>query len=115
MNKQDLIMYVRAQLYHHSKIVRQGKDQKAVDNSTAKIIVLQDIYSQVKRLDDELTFTGLYYRNNEWEENTKLKIVIPSKGYLTRTDEAYILLDEYDKYPVRNFTRNEIILREPES
>lgn len=45
MNKQDLIQYLRAQLYHHSKIVHQGKDQKAVDNSTAKIIVLQDIYS----------------------------------------------------------------------
>lgn len=115
MNKQDLIMYVRAQLYHHSKIVRQGKDQKAVDNSTAKIIVLQDIYSQVKRLDEQLTFSGLYNRNDEWEENTKLKILIPSKGYLTRTDEAYILLPEYDKYPVCNFTMNKIILREPES
>lgn len=115
MNKQELIQYVHAQLYHHIKIAHQALDQKVVDNSKAKIIVLQDIYSQVRRLDDEVTFTDLYYRNFEWETNTKLKIVIPSKGNLTRTDEADILVDEYGKYPVCSFTRNKIILREPES
>lgn len=115
MNKHELLQYVEGQLYKYAKTQSHSSDPVLMENCRIRIDVLTDLFSKIKLLQEEdVTFKQLYYRNFEWETNTRLKIVIPEQDCFTWVDDANVLDDIYGTYPVCSFTRKKIILRLPE-